>query len=79
MWNSRERERRIAKNISILLRVLHSIRKVKFLSTNSILTKPQHFHPKDFRQKKKLEKVQNHKIFTSFSPKKSTIFMGNQS
>ena len=31
-----------AKNHTIL--VLHTIRKVKFLSKNSILTKPQHFH-----------------------------------
>ena len=59
----------------------HTIRKVKFLSKNSILTKPQHFHK--FLVKSKLstaEKVKNHNIFTSFSPpKKSTIFSQNQS
>ena len=53
----------------------HTIRKVKFLSKNSILTKPQHFHK--FLVKSKLstaEKVKNHNIFTSFSPPKNRLF-----
>ena len=53
----------------------HTIRKVKFLSKNSILTKPQHFHK--FLVKSKLstdKKVKNHNIFTSFSPPKNRLF-----
>ena len=92
----------------------HTIRNVKFLSKNFILTKPQHFHkfftpiffsqffswnqscqqlksPKSqhfhefFTQIKstiflmKLKLVRHHNIFTSFSPKKSTIILENQS
>ena len=55
---------------------------------NSILTKPQHFHElfiqnffDNFSRKIKVVnsyKVQNHNIFTSFSPKKLTIFTKNK-
>merc|ERR1711860_188877 len=57
----------------------HTIRKVKFLSKNSILIKPKHFHEfftqiffDNFSREIKVVnslKVQNHNIFTSFSPK----------
>ena len=67
----------------------YTIQKVKFLSKNSILTNPQHFHEfftqiffDNFSREIKVvnsSKVQNHNTFTSFSPKKSTIFSGNQS
>ena len=67
----------------------HTIRKFQFLSKNSILTKPQHFHEfftqiffdsfsREINVVNSL-KVQNHNIFTNFSPKKSTIFSGNPS
>ena len=55
---------------------IHTIRKVKFLSKNSILTKPQHFHEFftqnffwqffSWNQSCQLLKSQNHNIFTSF-------------
>ena len=67
----------------------HTIRKVKFLSKNSILTKPQHFHEfftqfflTIFLVKSKLSTAKNSKTRTFsrvFHPKKSTIFSGNQS
>ena len=47
----------------------HTIRKVKFLSKNSILTKPQHFHPiflDNFLVKSKLSTAKKSKI-TTFS------------
>ena len=63
---------------------LHIVLKVEFLSKNSILTKPQHFYEfftqfffANFSREIKVVNslnVQNHNIFTSFSPKKSTIF-----
>ena len=69
--------------------VVHTIRKVKFLSKKSILTKPQHFHefsPKFFLTiflvKSKLSTAKKPKTTTFsrvFHPKKSTIFSGNQS
>ena len=59
---------------------LHTIRKVKFMSKNSILTKPQYFYEfftknlfDNFSRKIKAVssyKVQNHNIFMSFSSKK---------
>ena len=62
----------------------HTIRKVKFLSKNSILTKPQDFHEfftqiffDNFSREIKVVnswKVQNHNIFTSFSPSKNRQF-----
>ena len=72
------------------MRLFHTIRKAKFLSKTSILIKPQDFHaiftPNFFdnfsRENKVVNSytVQNHNIFTSYSPKKkSTIFSGNQS
>ena len=65
-------------NFHFYILAIHTIRKVKYLSKNSILTKPQHFH-KFFTQifltiflvKSKLstaQKSKNHNIFTSFSP-----------
>ena len=64
----------------------HTIRKVKILYKNSILTKPQHFHEffiqiflDNFSREIKVinsKKVQNHNIFTSFSPKKIDNFLG---
>ena len=63
----------------------HTIRKVKFLSKNSILTKPQHFHEfftQIFFVKSKLSTAKKSKTTTFsrvFHPKKSTIFSGNQS
>ena len=61
----------------------HTIRKVNFLSKNSILTKTQHFHEffiqffDNFSREIKIVngyKVQNHNIFTSFSPEKNRQF-----
>ena len=74
-----------------LIRILfiHTIRKVKFLSKNSILTNPNIFksiYPKFFgqffswnhsRQQLISPKPQHFREF--FTPKKSTIFSGNQS
>ena len=67
---------------------LFEFRKVKFLSKNSILRKPQNFYEfftqkffDNFSREIKIvnsQKVQNQNIFTSFSPKKSTIFSKNQ-
>ena len=68
---------------------VHTILKVKVLSKNSILTKPQHFH-KFFPQifltiflvKSKLSTAKMSKTTTfsrAFHPKKSTIFSRNQS
>ena len=68
----------------------HTIRKVKFLSKNSILTKPQHFHEffsqiffwqffswnQSCQQLKSTKPQRFHEFFT---PKNSTIFLGNQS
>ena len=64
----------------LFTQVKHTIRKVKFLSINSILTKPQHFHEfltqnffDNFSREIKVvnsKNVQSHNIFTSFSPKK---------
>ena len=69
--------------------IVHTIRKVKFLSKNSILTKLQHFtsfSPQIFLTiflvKSKLSTVKKSKTTTFsrvFLPKKSTIFSGNQS
>ena len=69
---------------------IHTIRKVKFLSKNSILTKPQHFHEfftqiffvAIFLVKSKLSTAKKSKTTTFsrvFHPKKSTLFSGNQS
>ena len=67
----------------------HTIRKVKFLSNYSILTKPQHFHEfftqnffHIFLVKSKLSTAKKSKTTTFsrvFHPKKLTIFSGNQS
>ena len=64
----------------------HTIRKVKFLSKNSILTKPKHFHEffiqislTIFLVKSKLSTAKKSKTATFsrvFHPKKSTIFFG---
>ena len=62
----------------------HTIRKVKFLSKNSILTKTQHFH-EFFTNFSRQIKVVNSKqskpqhFHEFFTKKKSTIFSGNQS
>ena len=63
----------------------HTVRKVKFLSKNSILTKPQPFHEfftqiffDNFSREIKVvnsKKVQNHNIFTTFSSKKIDNFL----
>ena len=68
---------------------LLTIIKVKFLSKNSILTKPQHFHEffaqiflTIFLVKSKLstaKKSQTTTFSRSFHPEKSTIFSRNQS
>ena len=68
----------------------HTIRKVKFLSKNSILTKPQHFHEFftqfffwqffSWNQSCQQLKSPKPKHFHEFlTPEKSTIFSGNQS
>ena len=67
----------------------HTIRKVKFLSKNSILTKPKHFHDffiqiflTIFLVKSKLSTAKKYKTTTFsrvFHPKKLTIFSENQS
>ena len=67
----------------------HTIRKVNFLSKNSILTEPQHFHEfftqfflTIFLVKSKLSTGKQSKTTTFsrvFHPKKSTIISGNQS
>ena len=64
------------------------LQKVKFLSKNSILTKPQYFHEfftqiflTNFLVKSKLSTAKKPKCTTFsriFHPKKSTIFSGNQ-
>ena len=64
----------------------HTIRKVKFLSKNSILTNPQHFHEfftqiffDNFSREIKVvnsSKVQNHNTFTSFSSRITNNFFG---
>ena len=64
--------------------LLHTIRKVKVLSKNSILTKHIHeifiqiFFDNFSREIKVVNsyKAQNHNIFTSFSPRKIDIFFG---
>ena len=68
-------------SIQKILIFVHTIRKVKFLSKNSIFTKPQHFHEffnpnffDNFSCEIKVvnsKKVQNHNIFKNFSPKKN--------
>merc|ERR1712049_56959 len=74
----------------LVFHTIHTIRKVKFLSKNSILTKPQHFHEfftqnfflTIFLVKSKLSTVKKSKTTTFsqvFHPEKSTIFSGNQS
>ena len=62
--------------------VTHTILKVQFLSKNSILTKPQHFHEffiqtflTIFLVKSKLSTAKKSKI-TTFSPKKIDNFLG---
>jgi len=69
-----------------LRKVRHTIRKVKFLSRNSMLTKPEHFHEfftqiflTIFPVKSKLSTAEKSKTTTIsrvFYPKKSTIFLG---
>ena len=66
--------------LRFIIQVLHTIRKVKFLSKNSVLTKPLHFHEfftqiffDNFSREIKVVdswNVQYHNIFTSFHPKK---------
>ena len=64
---------------------IHTIRKVNFLSKNSILTNPQHFHEffiPIYLVKLKLSTVKKSKTTTFsrvFHPPKSAIFSGNQS
>ena len=69
--------------------MIHTIRKVKFLSKNSILTEPQHFHEffiqiflAIFVVKSKLSTAKKSKTTTFsrvFHPKKINNFSGNQS
>ena len=79
-WWAEQEQKYKEKVVKIFLQIIfHTIRKVKFLSKNSILTKLQHFHEffiqiflTIFLVKSKLstaKKSKNHNIFTSFSPK----------
>ena len=86
------RVRRRYSNFQTLktFKLCHTIRKVKFLSKNSILTKTQHFYEffthifwTIFLVKSKLSRAKKSETTTFpwvFHPqKKSTIFSGNQS
>ena len=69
-----------------VLYFLHTIRKVEFLSKNSILTKPQQFHEfftqiffwQFFLWNQSCQQLKSPKP-QHFHPEKSTIFSGNQS